>query len=90
MRTGSAKHRRADLRRVRQDVLLLLEEREERHVPDATPETTPTLPIETIARQMLDSLGGGQITIQRKGEQTIAERAAELFEEEQRQMHRRW
>jgi len=90
MRIGSAKHRRADLRRVRQDVLLLLEEREERHVPETPVAPTPTLPIETIARQLLDAIGGGSFTIQRKGEQTIAERAAELFDEEQRRLKRRW
>ncbi len=90
MRNGSAKHRRADLRRVRQDVLLLLEEREERHVPETPLETPPALPIESIARQLLDAIGGGELLVMRKGEQTIQQRAAELLEEEQRRLKRRW
>ncbi len=91
MRRKSKRDLRADLRTVRQDVLIKIEELEERHVPEAEPEekTTPAM-LETIARQMLDELGGGQLVIMKRGAQTIQERAAELVEEEQRSQKRRW
>ncbi len=90
MRNSSAKARRADLRRVRQDVLIQLHELEARTIPDAPPAPLVTLPIETIAERMLDAIGGGQLRVMRKGEQTIEQRAAELLEEEQRRLKRRW
>ena len=90
MRNSRAKDRRADLRRVRQDILIQLEEREARTIPEAAPAPMPTLPIETIARQLLDAIGGGLLQVMRKGEQTIQQRAQELFDEEQRRLKRRW
>ena len=91
MRNGIRKKLRADLRQVRQDVLIQLQEREARTIPEAEPEekTSPAL-LETIARQMLEELGGGHLVIMKRGAQTIQERAAELVEEEQCRLKRRW
>jgi hypothetical protein len=98
MRNGRTKQRRADLRQLRLDILLLLEEQETRTSPEELPveETAPasrapcTGGFITIAQQMLDAIGGGQLRVMRKGSQTIEQRAAELFDEEQRQLKRRW
>ncbi len=91
MRNGSTKARRADLRRVRQDVLFLIEEQTARIEETPAPEEkTPPAQLSTIARQMLDAIGGGSFTIYRKGSQTIQQRAAELAAEEQRRLKRRW
>jgi len=92
MRNGSTKARRADLRRVRQDVLILLEEQEARITKAPAPEEkTAPAQLSTIARQMLDAIGGGSFTIHRKGmAPTIQQRAQELAEEEQRRLKLRW
>jgi len=95
MRNGSTKARRADLRRVRQDVLFLIEEQTARtNSPDVgriEEEKTPPAQLSTIARQMLDAIGGGSFTIYRKGmAPSIQQRAQELVEEEQRRLKRRW
>jgi len=94
MRTGNAKARRADLRRVRQDVLFLIEEQTARtNCADVgtIEEEKPPPAITAIAQQMLDAIGGGTFTIYRKGEgPTIQQRAAEQFEEEQRRLKLRW
>ncbi len=92
MRNGSTKARRADLRRVRQDVLLLIEEQTARIPALVAPEEkTAPAHLSTIARQMLDAIGGGSFTIYRKGEgPTIQQRAQELAEEEQRRLKLRW
>src|SRR6266702_858146 len=67
--------------------------------PTCSPTFPPTFPpteqpppalLETIARRLLDELGGGQLVIMKRGAQTIQERAAELVEEEQRSQKRRW
>ncbi len=93
MRRKSKRDLRADLRTVRQDILLKIEEVEERtssdleHVPEE--KTAPAL-LETIGRQMLEELGGGEFRIMLKGEQTLAQRVAELAEEKSRQLHLRW
>ncbi len=92
MRNGRVKDRRADLRRVRQDVLLLIDEQTARIEETPAPEekTAPAL-LESICLAMLDAIGGGSFTIHRKGEgPTIQQRAAELLEEEQRRLKRRW
>ncbi len=92
MRNGSTKARRADLRRVRQDVLFLIEEQTARIAETPAPEEkTPPAQLSTIARQMLDAIGGGSFTIHRKGmAPTIQQRAQELAEEEQRRLKLRW
>ncbi len=91
MRNGIRRKLRADLRHVRQAILIKIEELEERHVPEAEPveKTSPAM-LETIASRMLDELGGGEFRIMLKGEQTLAQRVAELAEEKQRQLHLRW
>jgi len=92
MRNGSTKVRRADLRRVRQDVLLLIDEQTARITETPAPEEkSPHAHLKTMARQMLDAIGGGSFTIYRKGESpSIQQRAQELAEEEQRRLKLRW
>jgi hypothetical protein len=91
MKNGRAKARRADLRRVRQDILVLLEEHEARITQEVKLEAeTPPAILEVIAIRMLDELGGGEFRIMLKGEQTLAQRVAELAEEKERQLKRIW
>ena len=100
MRRKSKRDLRADLVAVRQDVLFRLQETEPAvPSPTCSPTFPPTFPpteqpppalLETIARRLLDELGGGQLVIMKRGAQTIQERAAELVEEEQRSQKRRW
>ncbi len=100
MRNGIRRKLRADLVAVRQEVLFRLQETEPAvPSPTCSPTFPPTFPpteqpppalLETIARRLLDELGGGQLVIMKRGAQTIQERAAELVEEEQRSQKRRW
>jgi hypothetical protein len=89
MRNGIRRKLRADLARVRQDVLIKLEEAEERlspasrNIPEEKP--SPAL-LETIAQRMLDELGGGEFRIMLKGEQMCKERARELRIEEEKRL----
>ncbi len=91
MRRKRKRDLRADLVAVRQDVLIKIEELEERHIPEVEPieKTSPAM-LETIAKLMLDELGGGEFAVMLKGEQTLAQRVAELAEEKQRMLHLRW
>jgi hypothetical protein len=84
---------RADLTSVRQDILIKLEELEERinspdvgRIPEET--TVATLPIEAIAQRMIDALGGEwTFTIERKGTgQTIQQAARALRIEEEKRL----
>ena len=104
MRRKSKRDLRADLVAVRQDVLFRLQETEPAvPSPTCSPTCSPTFPptfppteqtppalLETIATRMLDELGGGEFRIMLKGEQTLAQRVAELAEEKQRMLHLRW
>ena len=100
MRNGIRRKLRADLVAVRQEVLFRLQETEPAvPSPTCSPTFPPTFPpteqpppalLETIARRLLDELGGGQLVIMKRGAQTIQERAAELVEEEKRSQKRRW
>ncbi len=94
MRNGIRRKLRADLRQVRQDILIKIEEQETSFLhaekkEEIKEETTPAH-LESIAKLMLDELGGGEFRMMLKGEQTLAQRVAELAEEKQRMLHLRW
>src|SRR6266567_4282969 len=100
MRRKSKRDLRTDLVAVRQEILFRLQETEPAvPSPTCSPTCSPTFPpteqpppalLETIAARMLDELGGGEFRIMLKGEQTLAQRVAELAEEKQRMLHLRW
>ncbi len=74
MRNGSTKARRADLRRVRQDVLFLIEEQTARIAETPAPEEkTPPAQLSTIARQMADDTAAGARACRRRAAPLEAE-----------------
>ncbi len=85
---------RADLRAVRQDVLIKIEEAEfslrKENLSSAPEEKTAPAMLETIAQRLLDELGGGEFRIMLRGEQTIEQRAAEYHEEDLRRLKLVW
>ena len=90
MRNGRAKKLREDLRAVRQEILILIEEHEARfpieEKKEEMKEETAPAHLETIARLMLEELGGGEFRIMLKGEQNCRERARELRIEEEKRL----
>jgi hypothetical protein len=46
--------------------------------------------LEALAQRLLSAIGGGQLRVMKRGEQTIAQRAQELAEEDARKRKHRW
>jgi hypothetical protein len=88
MRNGIRRKLRADLARVRQEILFKLEEVEEKISPrgEKSEEQTPPARLETIATILLAELGGGEFAVMLKGEQTCKERAREMRIEEEKRL----